>query len=48
MLEILFWVVVGMIIGWNIPQPFWAKPVTDKIVATLKDLKKKLLGDPIL
>lgn len=24
MLDILFWVVVGAFVGWNVPQPFWA------------------------
>ena len=29
MLSIIFWVVVGMFIGWAIPQPEWAKSVVD-------------------
>ena len=31
MLEILFWVGVGLVIGWNaLPQPLWAKALWDK------------------
>lgn len=25
MFSILFWVSVGLIIGWNLPQPAWAE-----------------------
>lgn len=25
MLETVFWIVVGAFIGWNFPQPSWAK-----------------------
>lgn len=25
MIEALFWILVGALIGWNVPQPFWAK-----------------------
>ena len=31
MLDILLWVAVGAFIGWNFPQPFWAKIVQEKI-----------------
>jgi hypothetical protein len=31
-METLFWVAVGAFIGWNFPQPFWAKIVQSKIV----------------
>lgn len=32
MLDILFWVAVGAFVGWNFPQPFWAKMAQDKIM----------------
>ena len=31
MLDTLFWVSVGTFVGWNLPQPFWAKIIQDKI-----------------
>jgi hypothetical protein len=31
MLEILFWVAVGAVVGWNFPQPFWAVAAQAKI-----------------
>lgn len=31
MLDILFWVAVGAVVGWNFPQPFWAVAVQEKI-----------------
>jgi hypothetical protein len=33
MTEIVFWALVGAFIGWNIPQPFWARAIQDKIVS---------------
>jgi len=31
MLEILFWIAVGAFVGWNFPQPFWAKLIQEKV-----------------
>ena len=31
MLDILLWVAVGAFVGWNFPQPFWAKMMQEKI-----------------
>jgi len=31
MLEILFWIAVGIFVGWNLPQPFWAVEAQAKI-----------------
>jgi len=25
MLEIIFWILVGAFVGWNLPQPSWAQ-----------------------
>jgi hypothetical protein len=33
MLETLFWLAVGAFIGWNFPQPSWAKMMQEKIQA---------------
>jgi len=31
MFDILIWVALGAFIGWNFPQPFWAKAVQGKL-----------------
>ena len=31
MLDTLFWVALGAFVGWNFPQPFWAKIIQEKI-----------------
>lgn len=38
MFEILFFIIVGILIGWNLPQPHWAKELQDKTVAKIRDL----------
>lgn len=30
MLETVFWIVVGAFVGWNLPQPEWAKNFQEK------------------
>jgi len=35
MLDIIFWIAVGAFVGWNFPQPFWAKIVQEKIQAMI-------------
>ena len=35
MWSILF-ICVGILIGWNLPQPDWAKSLQDKVVAAIK------------
>jgi hypothetical protein len=35
MTDILFWVVLGAFIGWNFPQPFWAKAIQSKIMGMI-------------
>jgi hypothetical protein len=30
MLETLFWILVGTFVGWNLPQPQWAKNIQAK------------------
>ena len=37
----LFWIAVGMFIGWNLPQPTWARELQDKVVAAVKNLSSK-------
>ena len=38
MLEIIIWGIVGALLGWQAPQPFWAKIVQSIIVAWFKKL----------
>lgn len=35
-MDIIIAVIVGLIIGWNLPQPSWAKAAQDKIVGIFK------------
>jgi hypothetical protein len=37
----LFWIAVGIVIGWNLPQPPWAKEWQDKAVAAIKKIGEK-------
>lgn len=34
----LFLIVLGILIGWNLPQPAWAKDLQDKAVDAIKRL----------
>jgi len=36
MADALIYIFVGLIIGWNLPQPRWAKWFQDKLVAKVK------------
>ncbi len=38
MFSVIFWVCVGVLIGWNLPQPRWAKDIQDKAVAAIKSI----------
>ena len=33
----MFWLIVGLLIGWNLPQPAIAKRLQDNLVDKLKD-----------
>jgi hypothetical protein len=35
MFDIILWIAVGAFIGWNFPQPFWAKMMQEKIQSML-------------
>ena len=39
MLSTIFWIGVGCVIGWHVPQPVWAKNLQDKVVAWVKSLQ---------
>jgi hypothetical protein len=36
MLENLFWIAVGALIGWNFPQPDYAKALQAKVASFFK------------
>ena len=36
MLETIIWVLVGLFVGWNFPQPDYAKAIQAKIVGVFK------------
>jgi hypothetical protein len=36
MLETLFWLALGVFIGWNFPQPSFAKNIQAKVVGIFK------------
>ncbi len=40
MLWLLFWTLVGLLIGWATPQPSWAENLTDKIVTQFEKIKE--------
>lgn len=31
-MDTLFWIAVGAFVGWNFPQPFWARAIQAKLV----------------
>jgi hypothetical protein len=35
MFWIAFWILVGAFIGWNFPQPAWAKKVQERYLAPM-------------
>ena len=37
----LFWVCVGIVIGWNLPQPPWARSLQEQLLAKLKGLDSR-------
>lgn len=37
----IFLVIVGLLVGWNVPRPQWAKDVQAWVVAKYKELAAK-------
>ena len=35
MLDTVFWIAVGAFVGWNFPQPVWARAVQARIQALI-------------
>lgn len=38
MFDMLFWLAVGAFVGWNLPQPAFAKAIQSKAVTFAKSL----------
>lgn len=32
----LFFIAIGIVIGWNLPQPRWAKEIQEKVVSAFR------------
>lgn len=37
-MSMIFWTAVGMIIGWNLPQPEWAQKVQNSVIDFVKNI----------
>jgi hypothetical protein len=37
----LLLIAIGIVIGWNLPQPPWAKDIQDKVVRSIRGLTDK-------
>lgn len=35
MIDIILWMLLGAFIGWNLPQPSWAKILQEKVKSLL-------------
>lgn len=44
MLELVLGLIVGVVIGWHIPQPAWARQVEEKIVEEVKVQEEKVVA----
>ena len=36
MIEVIIYILIGAFVGWNLPQPSWAKNIQDRIVGLVK------------
>lgn len=41
MIETLFCIAIGILIGWNLPQPSWAKDLQDRAVEFVRNLMRR-------
>jgi hypothetical protein len=35
-MEAIFFILIGILIGWNLPQPEWAKSLQEKFISYIK------------
>jgi len=40
MLDAIFWVAVGVFIGWAVPQPAWSKNLINKVKKAIEGPRK--------
>ena len=40
-METIFYIIIGMFIGWNLPQPVYAKFIQNKVLTLLRNLIKQ-------
>ena len=38
MMDMIFYIVIGMFIGWNLPQPLYAKFIQYKVLTFVRNL----------
>lgn len=38
-METILWIILGMFIGWNLPQPMYAKWFQNKVIQLFQKLK---------
>ena len=43
MIELIF-LIAGVYLGWNLPQPEWAKALQDRAVRAFRDMTAKKTG----
>ncbi len=41
MFTMLLFIAIGILIGWNLPQPTWAKEIQDKVVNGVRGIAGK-------
>lgn len=41
MFTIVLFTAIGILIGWNLPQPAWAKEIQDKVVNGVRGIAGK-------
>ena len=44
MLETLFWIVVGIFIGWHIPEPLWVSELRKTLIEKIKNDYKLIVS----
>lgn len=44
MFTALLYICIGIVIGWNLPQPQWARDIQNRIMASLRELGDKSAG----
>jgi len=40
MMDMIIYIIIGMFIGWNLPQPLYAKFIQDKVLTIIRNLLK--------